>query len=287
MQEQLPEDLTVKQIREFRRILNQKLFFEPVADPGFRRPVAKLQGFIEETVAFTARLDSVIAILEERKAQFEGRKQAIGAHDAFFEALRSVTLEKPVRLEAAVLSTNATRVQIELNENEKKIFAFEKEVMMFWLVLERMASLISVGTKEVYPGEFPTEGMKELLTEGLETFVEKKTELAIGPVFLVYKAMYDWIRRDEKCREKLDETMETADRNDLLAYYFSWWTEGEGKETIETAVANCESAAATYEGLVDSAFKLTSTMLDQIGTFREKTASLIPNPKTQPLAPGT
>jgi hypothetical protein len=58
--EKLPGNLTLEEIREFRAALLKKLMFEPVADPGFRRPAVKLRTFIKETEEFIQRLRAIV-----------------------------------------------------------------------------------------------------------------------------------------------------------------------------------------------------------------------------------
>jgi hypothetical protein len=137
-----------------------------------------------------------------------------------------------------------------------------------WAFLEGAIARVAAGTDQVFHGKGMPEGVADVFLDAFDKAVDATEIVNIMPVFNIIRAILGFIRRKEKYEEDQEQTWTKFEMTVFLASYFEWWTDGNGEQTIEALVQECEHRFEANKKSVGEYFSTLHDAVLQLEEFR-------------------
>jgi hypothetical protein len=261
------------------------MLFEPVATPGFKRPLEKLKSQVRESEELIGRLQSSVLYLQNINALGmqalegfevphvlkntsewaldlicnvpESPEAAIKEYslppDELEKLIEKKRLGREIGIEVSKLSTDWMIVRGALAAANLSAVTTCLQIAVVWAFLEKMTSNLTQGTTTVFSPNDVGIDPSELAEDGFDAVLRRtKAEETIpglplvSPAFHLLKAFLDFMRRDAKYQHVLNEQWESSKANVFLVAYFNWWTEG-GANVLNQIASDGEVAAERHK----------------------------------------
>jgi hypothetical protein len=294
------EGMTLAEMRRLRARLFEKLIAEPITDPGFRRPYEKLHQIVVKSEEFIQRLKGLVWAGDGLCDLLTKSGELLKTEDQFVNGLRSVafhvsSLETDiVDMVKAMNMPDAER----LLDDQRREYeaALQRQAMQLvvlwaqfpsvgtthditirisqliaaqlWVFLERATARVAAGTDQVFHDEGMPEGVADLFSDAFDKALDAAEIVNITPVFKIIRAMLGFIQRKEKYEEDQEQTWTKFEMNAFLGSYFEWWTDGDGEQTIDGLVRECEQRFEANKKTVGEYFSTLHDAALQLNEFR-------------------
>jgi hypothetical protein len=294
------DGLTLADIRRLRKALFEKLFSEPITDPGFKRPYEKLHLVVKQSEKFIERLRTTVRRGDPLQATLSKAREGINVADGFVQwvegiALHFESLEDDLQdILGAINLPDAEREQHDARRDyEMQVQRMSIPLLVLlrqlpsqatrlavstglaqlvaaqlWAFLEQVTTCVATGTKEVFHKQGLPSGMHDLFSDAVDKSFEMAETVKFTPVLSVIRAIYSFIRRKDLYDQHQAETWTKFEMNIFLSAYFQWWTEGSGMEAIEELVQDSEKRLDERQREVDEFLSLVRQAAMQMENFK-------------------
>lgn len=279
------DDLTVGQLKKLRKALFEKMLFEPVATPGFKRPLEKLKNQVRESEELIERLQSSVQLLQKlselnTKASEKMKEPALLANsrdwafglvtngpkslaaaveeyslppDQLEKLIEKNRLGREIGIGALALSNDWKIIDNLLTMANLSCMTTCYQLAVVWAFLEKMTASLTHGTTAVFSPKDVGLDPSELAKDGLDNFLkEAKVEEKlpglpiVSPAFHLLKAFLDYMRQDEIYEKLLNEQWDNTEASFFLFAYFNWWTSG-GASALNQIATDGEQAVEGHK----------------------------------------
>jgi hypothetical protein len=294
------EGMTLGEMRRLRTRLFEKLIAEPITDPGFRRPYEKLHQIVVTSAEFIQRLKGLVWAGHGLCDLLTKSGGLLRTEDQFVNGLRSVAFHvssletdiadmvKEMNMPDAerLLHDQRREFEADLQRQAIQLVALWTQfpslgtmhdisvrisqlmAAQLWAFLERATARVAAGTDQVFHGEGMPEGVADLFSDAFDKALESAEVVNITPVFKIIGAMLGFIQRKEKYEEDQEQTWAKFEMNAFLGSYFNWWTDGDGEQTIDGLVRECEQRFEANKKAVGEYFSTFHDAALQLDEFR-------------------
>jgi hypothetical protein len=269
---------SLEDLRRFEKALFDRLLLEPVTDPDFARPSGKLAFLVQQSQEMIVTLRRVVAgydqlsefhsqthkILADAKSYMDMVETFAFQSPPIDEALSEITLlaslpseerkaywerqraERLLQQEARTLCIEFLPINGELSSLNLAFLTSQLLAAQLWAFLVKTAAAIIVGTQQFFPDYAVPSNMQELFSDVINEVVKEAGLPDVTPVKHILKAMLGFIGRKERAEGKADASRVSFELHSFLLMYFGWWTEGDGRLTVEDIVSNCEESLRSH-----------------------------------------
>jgi hypothetical protein len=152
-----------------------------------------------------------------------------------------------------------------------------------WAFFARVTQRVASGTSHVFERHLIPENLKELLSDSADVAFEKADLPNPLPVLHVFTAIFAFIQRKDRREKKFNDFEDSIDTAEFLATYFSWWTDGVGREVVEGIVSDYEKKAQEHEGQVQRLLEQSRDFVSKMAQFKALTPEVLHHPKEEHL----
>ena len=233
---------------QFRKTLLNQMLFEPTTDPGFVRPAEKLHFLVHQSGEMIAKLRRIVDTYDKLQANVSKAQKILDDQKPCLDVLQSLYINVPsvcalqemqLRQEAGNLCLQFIPLDSEPVKLKAEWSISQLLAAQVWLFLEQSGSAVTKGTEQFFPTQGPPSSLGDLFYDGIDEIVKEVGLPAVTPLMHIFKAIFDFIRRQEASEEKSDAAYAGIKLHSFLLSYFAWWTEGGGSSTIEGIVKEC------------------------------------------------
>jgi hypothetical protein len=294
------DQMTLADIRRVRARLFEKLIAEPITDPGFHRPYEKLRQIVVKSEEFIQRLQGLVGAGDRLCDLLTKSRNLLKTENQFVKGLESfafhvssletdiVDIVKAINLPDAqrILHDQRREYEAALQRQAVQLIVLWAQLpsmgtthdiairisqliaAQLWAFLEGTTARVAAGTGQVFHGKGMPEGVADLFSDAFDEALDATKIVNIMPVFNIITAILGFIQRKEKYEEGQEQTWTKFEMTLFLASYFEWWTDGNGEQTIECLVRECEQRFEANKKTVDDYFSILHDAGLQLEEFR-------------------
>lgn len=254
------ENPSMEDLEQFRKGLFNRLLFEPVTDPGFVRPAGKLHFLVHQSEEMIAKLRQIITEYDKIQAAMSEAQKIFNKATSYMDAVWSFAISTPPieailkgAIEVASLPPQERERQRKRHQEESRLHQEAQDLYLqflpmrnelassplvyltsqlvaaqVWFLLEKSGTAVTKGTQQLFPTHASPSYPSELLSDALDEVVKEAGLPAITPVMHIFKAIFDFIRRQQIIEHEADAAWTDFKLNSFLLAYFAWWT-GRGR----------------------------------------------------------
>lgn len=292
--------MTLADMRRVRARLFEKIIAEPITDPGFQRPYEKLPQIVVKSEEFIQRLRGLVWAGDGLCDLLTKSRELLKPEDQFVNGLTSVAFHvSPLETEIVDMVTamnlpDAERLlHDQRREYEAALQRRAMQLVMLWTQFPSMgtthdiairtsqlmaaqlwaflegATAVAAGTDQVFHGKGMPGGVADLFSDAFDKAVDAAEIVNVMPVFNIIRAILGFIQRKEKYEEGQEQTWTKFEMNVFLGSYFEWWTDGNGEQTIEGLVQECNQRFEENKKIVGEYFSILHDAVLQLEEFRK------------------
>ncbi len=290
--------LTYEEMQRRRNILLSRMIAEPIEDPGFYRPNAKLEHLVRESESYIERLKFVVnkldhflklvdlvqtglakilinrtvVLSEVRYLPLQNQPSYISKRDSLQgkewdqnEQCHSMELklnEISLQLEAFLIGE---RVRVGLISSNANMFLVSS--VDLWQFLENSTRRITVGTNQVFRKSEMPEGLDAVMSDMVDVVAGKAGGMAVMPVFNIFKLVYRLAKTKKVTEHEVEESWSNVEVNVFLASYFEWWSEKDGSRDLVEFICRAEEYVGSQQSEVDDLNDMWTRASDALSKF--------------------